>query len=136
MTSDPAARSLAEQWSANEAARRQGPLPEHLLPVTAETGSGGRLSIGGVDILDLVEQVGTPVFIYDEEHLRRRCQEVRQAFGPRTAYASKAFLCRAMAALAVEEGLCIDVSTGGELAVALAAGNDLCCTATTSPRPS
>ncbi|HXR20923.1 MAG TPA: diaminopimelate decarboxylase, partial [Acidimicrobiales bacterium] len=101
---------------------RQGPLPTHLLPLTAEVGSQGQLRIGGVDVLELVEEVGTPVFIYDEEHLRRRCQEARQAFGPRAAYASKAFLCKAMAALAYKEGLCIDVSTGGELAVALAAG--------------
>ena len=104
------------------ALRRQAPLPAHLLPLTADIGSGGRLRIGGVDVMDLVEEVGTPVFIYDEEHLRRRCQEARQAFGPRAAYASKAFLCKAMAALAHREGLCIDVSTGGELAVALAAG--------------
>ena len=82
----------------------------------------GRLRIGGLDVLDLAEELGTPVFIYDEEHLRRRCRESRQAFGPRVAYASKAFLCRAMAALAHEEGCCVDVSTGGELAVALAAG--------------
>jgi diaminopimelate decarboxylase len=101
---------------------RQGPLPTHLLPLTAEVGSQGQLRIGGVDVLELVQEVGTPAFIYDEEHLRRRCQEARQAFGPRAAYASKAFLCKAMAALAYEEGLCIDVSTGGELAVALATG--------------
>ncbi len=82
----------------------------------------GRLRIGGLDVLDLVEELGTPVFIYDEEHLRRRCREARQAFGPRVAYASKAFLCKAMAALAHEEGCCVDVSTGGELAVVLAAG--------------
>jgi diaminopimelate decarboxylase len=97
-------------------------LPDYLLPDTAEIGPDGNLSVGGVDILDVVNEVGTPVFIYDEEHLRRRCREARQAFGPRTAYASKAFLCKAMASLAYEEGLCIDVSTGGELAVALAAG--------------
>jgi diaminopimelate decarboxylase len=92
------------------------------LPETAEVDVLGRLRIGGLDVLDLVEELGTPVFIYDEEHLRRRCREARQAFGPRVAYASKAFLCRAMAALAHEEGCCVDVSTGGELAVALAAG--------------
>ncbi len=61
---------------------RQGPLPAHLLPLTAEVGSEGQLLIGGVDVLELVEEVGTPAFIYDEEHLRRRCQEARQAFGP------------------------------------------------------
>ena len=101
---------------------RHAPLPVRLLPETAELDGDGRLRIGGVDVLSVVEEVGTPVFIYDEEHLRRRCREARQAFGPRVAYASKAFLCKAMAALAHEEGCCIDVSTGGELAVALAAG--------------
>jgi diaminopimelate decarboxylase len=100
----------------------KGALPVRLLPATAEVGPSGRLRIGGVDVLDLVEEVGTPVFVYDEEHLRQRCREARQAFGPRVAYASKAFLCKAMATLAHDEGCCIDVSTGGELSVALAAG--------------
>jgi diaminopimelate decarboxylase len=100
----------------------QGKLPTYLLPDTAEVGPSGRLRVGGVDVLDLVSEVGTPVFVYDEEHLRRRCREARHAFGPRVAYASKAFLCKAMAALAHDEGCCIDVSTGGELAVALSGG--------------
>ena len=73
-------------------AGRHGPLPSHLLPETAEVDGLGRLRIGGLDVLDLAEELGTPVFIYDEEHLRRRCRESRQAFGPRVAYASKAFL--------------------------------------------
>ena len=103
------------------AVSESGPLPMHLLPDTAGVGDGGQLTIGGVDVLEIVEQLGTPVFIYDEQHLRARCREARQAFGPRVAYTSKAFLCKAMAALAHEEGCCLDVSTGGELAVALAA---------------
>jgi diaminopimelate decarboxylase len=123
MIPDPLTTEAPDNQSPTAGApRRQGPLPLHLLPLTADLGGEGRLRIGGVDVMDLVEEVGTPAFIYDEQHLRQRCQEARQAFGPRAAYASKAFLCRAMAALAYEEGLCIDVSTGGELAVALAAG--------------
>jgi diaminopimelate decarboxylase len=98
------------------------PLPRHLLPLTAAIGDDGRLAIGGVDVLDLAAEHGTPLFVYDEEHLRRRCREAVSAWGDGVAYASKAFLCRAMAALAHEEGMCIDVSTGGELHVALAAG--------------
>ncbi|HZQ27162.1 MAG TPA: diaminopimelate decarboxylase [Acidimicrobiales bacterium] len=82
----------------------------------------GRLSVGGVDLLDLAAAHGTPLFVYDEEHLRQRCREARAAWGDGVAYASKAFLCKAMAALAHEEGMCIDVSTAGELHVALAAG--------------
>ena len=99
-----------------------GPLPRHLLPRTAEVSADGRLIVGGVDVLDLVAEVGTPVFVYDEQHLRERCREAVAAWGDGVAYASKAFLCRAMATLAHEEGMHIDVSTGGELHVALAAG--------------
>jgi len=62
------------------------------------------------------------VFVYDEAHVRARCREARAAWGDGVAYATKAFLCQAMAALAHEEGLCLDVSTGGELHVALTAG--------------
>ena len=99
-----------------------GPLPQHLLPQTAAIDAAGRLSIGGCDLVDLAEEFGTPLFVYDEAHLRARCQEAVAAFGDGVAYASKAFLCVAMARLAHEEGMHIDVSTGGELHVALAAG--------------
>ena len=78
--------------------------------------------MGGVDLLELVEEFGTPVFVYDVAHLRSRCREAVAGFGPGVAYATKAFLCKAMAALAIEEGMALDVSTGGELAVALAGG--------------
>ncbi len=98
------------------------PLPLHLLPLTSRIDGRGGLSVGGVDLVGLAEEHGTPLFVYDEEHLRRRCREAVAAFGDGAAYASKAFLCRAMAALAHEEGMCLDVSTGGELQVALAAG--------------
>jgi len=98
------------------------PLPLRLLPDTALAGPDGRLSIGGVDVVTVAEAMGTPVFIYDELHLRSRCREARRAFGDGVAYAAKAFLCRAMATLVHEEGLMIDVASGGELYVALRAG--------------
>jgi diaminopimelate decarboxylase len=107
---------------AGEGTGREAPLARHLLPVTASRDSAGRLSVGGVDLLELAERFGTPLFVYDEEHLRARCREALAAFGPGVAYATKAFLCKAMAALAFAEGLALDVSTGGELAVVLAAG--------------
>ncbi|HUS61897.1 MAG TPA: diaminopimelate decarboxylase [Acidimicrobiales bacterium] len=97
-------------------------IPRYLLPDTAEIAADGRLLIGGVDVVALVETVGTPVFIYDEAHLRARCREAATAFPSGAAYASKAFLCRAMAQLAHQEGMLIDVSTAGELHVALDAG--------------
>lgn len=99
-----------------------GPLPRHLLPDTATVAEDGRLSIGGCDALELAERFGTPLFVYDEAHLRARCREAVAAFGDGVAYAAKAFLCRAMARLAHEEGMHLDVATGGELHVVLAAG--------------
>ncbi len=98
-----------------------GPLPRHLLPDNAEV-VDGRLRLAGCDVLELVERFGTPVFVYDEEHLRARCREAVAVFGDGVAYATKAFLCLAMARLVHEEGLHLDVATGGELHVALAAG--------------
>jgi len=82
----------------------------------------GRLAVGGCDLVELAERMGTPLFVYDERHLRERCREAVEAFGPQVAYAAKAFLCRAMASLVHEEGMAIDVATGGELHVALGAG--------------
>jgi diaminopimelate decarboxylase len=100
----------------------EGPIRSELLPVTAEIGGNGHLFIGGVDLVDLVAEIGTPLFVYDEAHLRARCQEAVAAWGEGVAYATKAFLCMAMARLANDEGLALDVSTGGELHVALTAG--------------
>jgi diaminopimelate decarboxylase len=97
-------------------------LARRLLPDTATVGADGRLSIGGCDVLELAERFGTPLFVYDEEHLRNRCREAVAAFGDGVAYATKAFLCRAMAKLAHEEGMHLDVASGGELHVALSAG--------------
>ena len=97
-------------------------LPGYLLSDTARVGPDGRLSVGGCDGLDLADEFGTPLFVYDEDHLRSRCREAVAAFGDGVAYATKAFLCTAMAALAAEEGMSLDVATGGELHVALHAG--------------
>ncbi len=97
-------------------------LPFHLLPEHATIDADGELAIGGLRLTDLAAEFGTPLFVYDEAHLRARCREAVAAFGDGVAYASKAFLCRAMARLAHEEGMKIDVASGGELFVALAAG--------------
>ncbi|MBL6619713.1 MAG: diaminopimelate decarboxylase [Ilumatobacteraceae bacterium] len=98
-------------------------VARRLLPESAALADDGWLTIGGCHLGALVEEFGTPLFVYDEDHLRGRCREAVAAFGAgRVIYATKAFLCRAMARLAYEEGLLLDVSTGGELHVALAAG--------------
>jgi diaminopimelate decarboxylase len=76
-----------------------------------------------LDLEALADEYGTPLFVYDEDDLRRRCREYVTHFGADSvAYAAKAFLCRAMVHLVDEEGLHLDVATGGELHVALASG--------------
>jgi diaminopimelate decarboxylase len=99
-----------------------GPLPWHLLPDNSAVDHDGMLTIGGCRIDDLAADFGTPAFVYDEEHLRARCRDAVEAFGDGVAFAAKSFLCKAMARLAHEEGMHLDVATGGELHVALAAG--------------
>lgn len=97
-------------------------LPSYLLPDNSSVDDDGRLSVAGCDLIDLAAQFGTPLFVYDEDHVRARCREAVAAFPDGVAYATKAFLCKAMARLAFEEGMDLDVATGGELHVALAAG--------------
>jgi diaminopimelate decarboxylase len=98
-------------------------IPLRLLPDTATIGTDDSLSIGGVRVAELAAQYGTPLFVYDEEHLRARCRAAVNAFGAgNVVYATKAFICGAMARLAHEEGLLLDVATGGELHTVLHAG--------------
>jgi len=85
------------------------------------------LEIGGLDVRDLAATYGTPLLVLDEDDLRARCHGWREAFsdwpaGADVAYAGKAFLAKAVVRIVAEEGLGLDVCTGGELAVALAAG--------------
>ena len=108
---------LRQYIGTNSAIRR------YLLPDTALVEKDtGRLSVGGCDLLDLADRYGTPLFVYDEQHLRNRCQEALRAFGDGVAYGAKAFLCKEMVRLVEQEGLSLDVATGGELYVALMGG--------------
>ncbi|NNN18250.1 MAG: diaminopimelate decarboxylase [Acidimicrobiaceae bacterium] len=98
------------------------PIPLHLLPQGCGVGSDGALWLRGQKVSDLAREFGSPLFIYDEEQIRARARELKEHFGGDVAYASKAFLCKAMAKLVADEGLHIDVASGGELSVALSAG--------------
>ncbi len=81
-----------------------------LLPKTSAVSADGVLSIGGIAIPELAKEFGTPLFVYDEEHLRTTCQEAVKAFGVDSViYATKAFLCTALARLVHEEGVLLDV---------------------------
>jgi diaminopimelate decarboxylase len=97
------------------------PLRTSLLADTAVV-SEHDVTIGGVSLRDLAATFGTPLFVYDEMTLRSRCREAASVFDDGVAFASKSFLCGAMARVAFEEGLCIDVATGGELDLVLRSG--------------
>jgi diaminopimelate decarboxylase len=92
---------------------------------TAHKGVDGVLRIGGVDLRDLAAEHGTPAYVLDEADFRSRARAFRDAFADyEVFYAGKAFLCTAVARWVAEEGLSLDVCSGGELAVALRAGTD------------
>lgn len=97
-------------------------LAPDLWPRTASWSDDGALQLGGCDVRDLAAEFGTPLFILDDEDLRCRCSEWLAAFGDGVYYAGKAFLCVELARIVAAQGLGLDVCTGGELAVARAAG--------------
>ena len=98
-------------------------LAHGVWPLTAERGTDGVLQIGGIPVVELLARHGSPLFILDESDFRTRARAYREAYPDGDVfYAAKAFLATAVAQWAVEEGLGIDVATGGELAVALRAG--------------
>jgi len=94
-----------------------------LFPLAAEVNNQGHLLIGGCDVVDLANEFGTPLYLFDESTLRHKCREFEDEFCkyyPDTLviYASKAFLNRALALIFKEEGLGLDVVSGGELSIA------------------
>jgi diaminopimelate decarboxylase len=83
----------------------------------------GALEVGGVRLADLVAEHGSPAYVLDEEDFRGRARAFREGFHDWDVfYAGKAFLCIAVARWIAEEGLNLDVCSGGELAVAERAG--------------
>lgn len=88
----------------------------------------GHLSIGGCDTVQLAEQFGTPLYVMDENQIRSNCRRYQSSFEKHyqgrgmTVYASKAFNCKAICRIIEEEGLGLDVASGGELYTAIQAG--------------
>ncbi|MBF6212234.1 diaminopimelate decarboxylase [Nocardia puris] len=99
-------------------------LPANVWPRNASRGEDGEVRLAGVPVRELAERFGTPLFVIDEDDFRTRCRDMVRAFGPgaKVHYASKAFLCGEVARWIRDEGLSLDVCSGGELAVALNAG--------------
>jgi diaminopimelate decarboxylase len=102
-------------------------LPVEILPASARINATGHLEIGGVDTVELARRFGTPLYVFDEAEIRRRCRAVRAAFQREypdalPIYASKAYLDPSVARIVAEEGLGLDVVSGGEIGVAQRAG--------------
>lgn len=102
-------------------------LSNRLLPDTANINSLGHLEIGGVDVVDLAKRYKTPIYLYDETTIRNRMREfvssLKETY-PRSKvlYAGKAFLIKKIAKITKEEGLGLDVVSGGEIYIAKEAG--------------
>ena len=96
-------------------------LAPNVWPRSTTRDETGAAVIGGVPVTHLAQEYGTPLFVIDEDDFRSRCQGMAAAFGGghNVHYAAKAFLCSEIARWINEEGLSLDVCTGGELAVAL-----------------
>lgn len=107
-----------------EAPSEMTTLPPQVWPRGARRGDDGVVTLAGVPVTELAERYGTPLFVVDEDDFRSRCREMARAFGgaERVHYASKAFLSAEIARWVRDEGLSMDVASGGELAVALHAG--------------
>ncbi|WP_336992790.1 diaminopimelate decarboxylase [Leucobacter sp. VD1] len=109
-------------------------IDPRVFPPSARRGSRcGALKLGGIRAAELTAKHGSPLYVIDEESARERAREVREALQREAErigteatvyYAGKSFLCVEVARWMEEEGLAIDVASGGELAVALAAGVD------------
>ncbi|MBB5633961.1 diaminopimelate decarboxylase [Cryobacterium mesophilum] len=127
MTANP----LAPPWLAVPADANA--LAEGVWPAGAARATGGGLDLAGVSAVELASRFGTPLYVLDESDARSRAAGIRTAFADAFAphgaavtvyYAGKAFLSSEVARWMADEGLGLDVASGGELAVALASGFD------------
>jgi len=119
----------AKQPIGNQFLKEVNPSPnQSLLPLTARVNDQDHLEIGGCDVTTLVQQLGSPLYIMDEHSIRTACSQYRDGLAHHYSgeslviYASKALNCLAICALVAQEGLGIDVASGGELYTALQAG--------------
>ena len=126
----PAAPTSTESSSLQYLSKQSGEASpnQRLLPLTAKANDKDHLVVGGCDVVDLIEEFGSPLYILDEETLRAACRQYKEAFEryypgeSLIVYASKAWNCLAVCAIAAQEGITIDVVSGGELRTAVDAG--------------
>jgi diaminopimelate decarboxylase len=126
MVSTPATRPSSRQYlptTTPDASPNQ-----HILPLTAKVNDRDNLEVGGCDVIELVQQFGSPLYILDEQSVRTACQQYRDGWKKYypgetlVIYASKAWSCLAICAIANSEGLGIDAVSGGEILTAIGAG--------------
>jgi diaminopimelate decarboxylase len=101
----------------------------HVWPMGSAVDGRGHLVLGGCDAVELAREFGTPAYVVVEDDIRARARAFTEAYGARTDdfevhFASKAFPCTAVLRILRDEGLAVDVASGGELAIALKAGFD------------
>lgn len=127
----PTGNPLAPSWL--ELPQDVNELPPAVWSQNASRGSDGSIDVAGVSALALAAEFGTPLYVMDEADVRSRAMTARVAFerefsrvggNAKVYYAGKAFLSAEVARWVTDAGLYIDVASGGELAVALAAGTD------------
>ncbi len=130
VSTPPAATHNSGRQYVPESVSDQASPNQFLMPLTARVNREDHLEIGGCDVVTLVQQFGSPLYVLDETTLRAACRHYRQAFQQHypgeslVIYASKAWNCLAVCAIAASEGLGLDVVSGGELHTALTAGVD------------
>jgi diaminopimelate decarboxylase len=130
VSTQPAGVQVSGSQYLSQTSTNQGNVSPNqgLLPLSAKINARDHLEIGGCDVITLVQQFGSPLYILDEETLRTACRQYRESFQryykgeSQVLYASKAWSCLAVCAIAASEGLGIDVVSGGELYTALNAG--------------
>src|SRR3954451_22554476 len=104
-------------------------IASHVYPLGSRLDERGRLQVGGCDVIDVAAEFGTPAYVYAEDDIRAPARAYVEAFRARAdrfevIYASKAFPATVAYRLMAEEGLSVDVASGGELHLALAGGCD------------
>jgi diaminopimelate decarboxylase len=120
---------MAEREQAGSVASGDPIEGSAVFPLGSRVNEQGRLEIAGCDVVSLAEEWGTPAYLYAEDDIRSRARAYREAFESRTGdfevlFASKSLPCTAAYRLLAEEGLSVDVASGGELHMALRAGFD------------
>jgi diaminopimelate decarboxylase len=120
---------MAEREQAGSLASTDPIQGSAVYPAGSRVNERGHLEVGGCDVVELAAELGTPIYLYAEEDMRARAAAYREAFEAHGAeyevlFASKALSCTAAYRFFAEEGLSVDVASGGELHMALRAGFD------------